>query len=157
MIYAGEQGPWRSWTHVLSKSNKTIGEKCYQLGWNPDPLTSNSGRPAEDPQPSPPVQPIPPALRSQTVNNRFHSCCLLVRCTSPSILSGSDYADVFAGAQAKISPQPHQTGPTQPRSLPRLSRPAGSWAVLAATWLGSTTPEPPSSTLSTWGSALPAP
>jgi hypothetical protein len=50
-----------------------------------------------------------------------------------------------------------QAGPTQPRSLPGLSRPAGSWAVLAATWVGSTTPEPPSSTLSTWGSAQPAP
>jgi len=122
MIYAGEQGPWRSWTHVLSKSNKTIGEKCYQLGWNPDPLTSNSGRPAEDPQPSPPVQPIPPALRSQTVNNRFHSCCLLVRCTSPSILSGSDYADVFAGAQASISPQPHLPNRSpQPHPAPQLA------------------------------------
>jgi hypothetical protein len=40
MIYAGEQGPWRSWMQVLSKNNKTSGEKCYKLGRNPD--SSNS-------------------------------------------------------------------------------------------------------------------
>jgi len=38
MIYAGEQGPWRSWIQVLSKNNKLSGEKYYKLGWKPRPF-----------------------------------------------------------------------------------------------------------------------
>ena len=37
MIYAGVQGPWRSWIQVLSKNYITNCEKCYKLGWKPDP------------------------------------------------------------------------------------------------------------------------
>ena len=113
MIYAGEQGPWRSWVQVLSKNNKTSGEKCYKLGRNPDSSNSIWADTPKIPALAT-CPPITPALRRHTVDNRFHSCCLLVRCTSPSILSGSDYADVFAGAQAKLSPQPHQPSRSSP-------------------------------------------
>jgi hypothetical protein len=37
MIYAGEQGPWRSWIQILSKNNKKAAKNCYKLGWNSDP------------------------------------------------------------------------------------------------------------------------
>jgi len=104
---------------------------------------------------------IEPVSRRHRLDNHFHGYCLSVNCTISIILSRSDQEGVVDGAQSTISVRQlksaAQTSPTQPRSLPGLSRPAGSWAVLAATWLGSTTPAPPSSTLSTWGSALPAP
>jgi hypothetical protein len=49
----------------------------------------------------------------------------------------AEVAGFFSELLGKLSTRPlnpaAQPGPTQPRSLPGLSRPAGSWAALAAT------------------------
>jgi hypothetical protein len=34
MIYAGEQGPWRSSMQIFNKKNKKVVISDFKLGWN---------------------------------------------------------------------------------------------------------------------------